>query len=55
MMFNNLFAYVVKTLVIRGTPEELIVSRRTELKHAKQEQSGHFTEDIGVRHFIEES
>ncbi|KAI0034030.1 SNF2 family N-terminal domain-containing protein [Vararia minispora EC-137] len=43
----------VKTLVIRGTPEELIVSRRSELKNSNQKQATHFSDDDSVRRFIE--
>ena len=45
----------VKTLVMRGTPEELVVSRRTELKSLNQSQSIDSADDVGIRDFIEAS
>ncbi|VDB82884.1 unnamed protein product [Peniophora sp. CBMAI 1063] len=44
---------IVKTLVMRGTPEELVVSRRTELKRMNQSQSLDSADDVGIRDFIE--
>ncbi|KZV71605.1 hypothetical protein PENSPDRAFT_605479 [Peniophora sp. CONT] len=43
----------VKTLVMRGTPEELVVSRRTELKAKNLSQSNDSADDVGIRDFIE--